>query len=85
MYLEVKPGFETGKISGSQPGFEKAVMKLEQYQIWLNLDFFQVWNKPGFENPQFQVHFKPVPVTNVFGMKISKVTQMLKDLVANFW
>ena len=42
MDLEVKPGFETGKISGSKPGFETAVMKLEKYQVWSNLDFFQI-------------------------------------------
>ena len=62
--------YETGKITGFkpdiipvyEPGSETAIMKLEKYLVWSNLELFQVCNKPGFETPWFLVHFKSVYV-----------------------
>ena len=62
--------YETGKITGFkpdiipvyEPGSETAIMKLEKYLVWLNLELFQVCNKPGFETPWFLVHFKSVTI-----------------------
>ena len=60
--------YETGKITGFkpdiilvyEPGSETAIMKLEKYLVWSNLELFQVCNKPGFETLCFLVHFKRV-------------------------
>ena len=62
--------YETGRITGFKPdiipvyehGSETAIMKLEKYLVWSNLELFQVCNKPGFETPWFLVHFKSVTI-----------------------